>query len=265
MTLLVAGVDGNNIWMVADTTVTGGGVDVRDREYELKIVPSRDGRALLGFAGDLHFGSLFVEEVASMPAGQETLGFLLERHLQTLKGDSEYSVDFAYGYLDDTGPHLYRLSKGKAQELATLNIGEKDAFEHFQRIRHDATIASAPDALTNYLISIRRGTTQALPERLSSAVKDMLRLFAERSERDVGGWPTPYLLTREAVFLCGYCCLSIGSDPKPTCCRLDSACWDAGSRWLWALCHRNRSGTGDLCLLAAAAGRLGFPSFFARL
>src|SRR6266571_4959534 len=32
----------------------------------------------------------------------------------------------------------------------------------------------------------------------------MLRLFAERSERAVGGWVTPYYLTREGAFLCGY-------------------------------------------------------------
>jgi hypothetical protein len=32
----------------------------------------------------------------------------------------------------------------------------------------------------------------------------MLQVFAERSERDVGGWVTPYLLTKEHAFLCGY-------------------------------------------------------------
>jgi hypothetical protein len=32
----------------------------------------------------------------------------------------------------------------------------------------------------------------------------MLRLFAERAERDVGGWPVPYFLTSEGAFFCGY-------------------------------------------------------------
>jgi hypothetical protein len=32
----------------------------------------------------------------------------------------------------------------------------------------------------------------------------MLCLFAERSERDVGGWPVPYFLTSEGAFFCGY-------------------------------------------------------------
>ena len=32
----------------------------------------------------------------------------------------------------------------------------------------------------------------------------MLRLFAERTEKDVGGWVTPYHLTRDGAFLCSY-------------------------------------------------------------
>jgi hypothetical protein len=62
MTLLVAAVDGKNIWMVADTAIIGGELDVRDREYQLKIIPSRDGRALVGFAGEPHHGARFSNE-----------------------------------------------------------------------------------------------------------------------------------------------------------------------------------------------------------
>ena len=32
MTLLVAAVEGKNIWMVADTAISGGNLEVRDRE-----------------------------------------------------------------------------------------------------------------------------------------------------------------------------------------------------------------------------------------
>jgi hypothetical protein len=59
MTLLVAAVEGNNVWMVADTAITGGNVDLRDREHQLKVIPSRDGRALLGFAGEPVNGAPF--------------------------------------------------------------------------------------------------------------------------------------------------------------------------------------------------------------
>jgi hypothetical protein len=46
MTLLVAGVDGKNIWLVSDTAVSGGELEVQEREYELNVAPSRDGRAI---------------------------------------------------------------------------------------------------------------------------------------------------------------------------------------------------------------------------
>jgi hypothetical protein len=55
--------------MVADTAITGGGFTSRQREYQIKIVPSRDGRALLGFAGDQHYGRQLTENAASLPAG----------------------------------------------------------------------------------------------------------------------------------------------------------------------------------------------------
>src|SRR5262245_34407978 len=110
MTLLVAAVDGKDIWMVADTAITGGELEVRQREYQLKIIPSRDDRALLGFAGEPHHGVRLLHEAAMMPAGKETLEFLLNSHVHNP------SNDFAYGYFDDTGPHLFRISQGGAEE-----------------------------------------------------------------------------------------------------------------------------------------------------
>ena len=47
MTLLVAAVDGNGVWMVADTAISGTGVEVRDRPTRLKIISSFDERALI--------------------------------------------------------------------------------------------------------------------------------------------------------------------------------------------------------------------------
>jgi hypothetical protein len=196
MTLLVAAVDGKNIWMVADAAITGAGADVRNREYHIKIIPSRDGRGLVGFAGDVHHGARLVEQAALMPAGKEAVSFLHQSQREN------HSIDFAYGYVDETGPHLIRVSEGEVQELGTFHLGVTDAFEHFQRIRHDAEIDHVPEAVKTFMISSR--ATEGLPERLSEAVTGMLRLFAERSERDVGGWPTAYFLTSEGAFLCGY-------------------------------------------------------------
>jgi hypothetical protein len=196
MTLLVAGTDGKSIWMVADTAITGGDVAVRDRQYQFKIIPSRDGQALIGFAGEAHHGSKLAEQAALMPAGKEALALLLQEHREN------QSIDFAYAYIDDAGPHLVRLSQGEAQELQTLHIGLDDAFEHFQRIRHDPGIDAAPEAISQFIVISR--ATDPVPTNLSTAITSMLRLFAERSERDVGGWPVAYQLTDEGAFLCGY-------------------------------------------------------------
>jgi hypothetical protein len=196
MTLLVAAVDGKNIWMVADTAITGGELGVRDRDHQLKIIPSRNGRAVVGFAGEPHHGAHFAEQAAAMPAGKETVGFLLNSHLQNS------SIDFASGYVDDSGPHLVRVSQGEAKEVLTLHIGLTDAFEHFQRIRHDAEIDAIPEAVSIFFTGSR--STDPVPDELDNAIKSMLRLFAERSERDVGGWPVPYHLTDDGAFSCGY-------------------------------------------------------------
>jgi hypothetical protein len=128
---------------------------------------------------------------------------LFNSHLQNS------SIDFAYGYVDDSGPHLVRVSQGEAKEVPTLHIGLTDAFEHFQRIRHDAEIDAIPEAVSIRFSGSR--ATDPVPDGLNTAITSMLRLFAERSERDVGGWPVPYHLTGGGAFFCGY--VYSASDP----------------------------------------------------
>jgi hypothetical protein len=59
MTILVAGIEGMHVWMVSDTLITGGNIEVREREYKLKIIASQDG---LGFAGDAYNGARITEQ-----------------------------------------------------------------------------------------------------------------------------------------------------------------------------------------------------------
>lgn len=195
MTLLVAGISGSNPWMVAHTVIDGP-LATRQRTYEIKIVPSRDDRALLGFAGDLHYGRRSIEAAASIPAGAKAAEILAANHRQCP------SADFAYAYIDRAGPHLVQISEGAAREVPTFHIGLFDAFAHFQRIRHDKEIDATPDAIRIFVCGSR--SFQPVPDPLSEAITSMLRLFAERSKRDVGGWPVPYFLTGEGAFFCGY-------------------------------------------------------------
>jgi hypothetical protein len=104
--------------------------------------------------------------------------------------------------VDDIGPHLFRVSGGAATEVSTLHIGVSDAFAHFQRVRHDTEIHAVPESVSVFFTGSR--ATDPVPRALSTSITSMLRLFAERHERDVGGWPVPYHLTSEGAFLCGY-------------------------------------------------------------
>lgn len=180
--------------MVSDAAITGGDIPLRDREYEIKILPSLDGGALIGFAGDQHHGARILRSATESAAGHHTLNALIAEHLQYP------SVDLAYGYVDEHGAHLFRISQGEARQLPAFHIGNSEAFDHFQRIRHATEIDPAPKAVETFIL----GAPVPIPEPLHIATVAMLRLFAERLERDVGGWALPYLLTPDRAFLCGY-------------------------------------------------------------
>lgn len=182
--------------MVADSAITGGELESRQRAYDLKVMPSLDGCALVGFAGDHHHGTGLMHAAAAMPGASDTIDYLLQEHR------NHPSVDFAYAYAADQRVRLFRISEGKREELSAFHLGHAGAFSEFQHIRHDSKIDFAPDAVKTLITGSRAPAD--MPESLSTAVISMLRLMAERSERDVGGWATPYLLTPDGAYLCGY-------------------------------------------------------------
>lgn len=198
MTLLLAGIEGTSLWMASDTAISGGSLDLREREEALKITPSDDGQALIGFAGDKHHGLRCLEAVAKIPASEAGAEWLLAEHKQVP------SVDFAYGFRDASGGlRLARVSEGRIEWLTTLYIGQTEAFEHFQKIKHDAELDVVPDALKMFVCAIRGD--HDTPQALSNAIHLLIRLFAERQERDVGGWVLPYVLTPDdGALLCNY-------------------------------------------------------------
>src|SRR5258707_958 len=83
MTLLVARKQpSGSIWMIADTAITGSGVDLRQPgEYALKVFPIQNGRALAGFAGDFDRGLSTVLELDDLQESHPTavISHLLER------------------------------------------------------------------------------------------------------------------------------------------------------------------------------------------
>jgi hypothetical protein len=196
LTLLLAGLESEVIWMIADTFVTGGPLDTRAYEHQIKIVPSLDGKALIGFAGEQHNGERAIERARLMPAGTAAVSDLLQVATQ-------YPVDFAYGYRDQTGcPHLVKISRGAAEEVVTLNIGVADAFNQLQTIRHRIEIDPVPLAISTFMMSGKSDFRP--PAAVGKSIRAMLLLFYERPNRDVGGAAIPYILGSSGAFLCGY-------------------------------------------------------------
>jgi hypothetical protein len=175
--------------MVSDTLITGGPIQLRDREYQIKCVPSKDRQALVAFSGDAHNG-------ASMPSGDTVIHMLREAH------DGHPKIGFLYTFLDGGIPRLFKIAGGSSEEVSATYIGEKGAFEEFQRVRRAIETDPVPKAVEQFIFG-----TSAPSEIARNAHHDtvtMLRLFMQRAERDVGGWAVTYVLVREGAFMCGY-------------------------------------------------------------
>jgi hypothetical protein len=162
-------------------------------EHQIKVVFSQDKKALIGFAGEQFRGTEAIEHAKRMPAESASLDYLLEVQ-------RAYPVDF--GYVDPSGPHLFRLLGGVAAEVRALHLGAEGAFEQFQSIRHRIEIDPVPHSISTFMMGTR--SPDKPPEALHHAVAAMLRLFSERVERDIGGAAIPYLLGPNGVYLAGY-------------------------------------------------------------
>jgi hypothetical protein len=195
MTLLVATKEGDSVWMIADTAITGGTIDLRARYYRPKIEAAHN-TSLIGYAGDHYHGQRIVRQAALPSPGRDTLDFLVNAHRQYP------SVDLAYAYRPDGDAHLFRIVGGSSEEVETLHLGDASAFERFQEIRHGRELDHAPNAIHQFMCAAR--DQDHVPEGLSQAIVSMLRLFPMTNDRSVGGWPVPYLLTPNGTQLCGY-------------------------------------------------------------
>jgi hypothetical protein len=195
MTLLLAGIEDSEIWMVSDAAVTGGNIDLRQRQYLPKIEVCQHGTALAGFSGDVEIGAHLIRSAAFAKNHEDAIKFLTD-------GSRGTSIDFAYGFFESKQPNLLRISEGHSEKLNTFHLGSDDAFEVFQRIRLGEINPYAPLALNTFIFG---APTESPSERLSEAIRCMLDLFVSREEHDVGGWAVPYLLNSDRAYFCQYC------------------------------------------------------------
>lgn len=197
MTLIVAEIQDSQVWMTSDTAITDPKSSLRDRTNLPKILPIQR-RSLVGFAGDAEYGPQIIRDVSNKEPGPDALEVLLRAHRE------HQSVDFAYAYMEDTYPRLFRISEGRADSVSTLYLGLQSAFNAFQKIRNDPSVDHAPKAIHTLL-------TGDIPDRAREAILAMFRLFSSTNEREVSGWVLPYILSTSGAKLCTYA-LSV-SDP----------------------------------------------------
>ena len=196
MTLVVAGVIAGKGWIVSDTLITGGTIQLRDREYQIKCLSAYDRRSLVAFSGDAENGADLIEQAAAMPSGQNAIDVLCGAQAENPR------IDFIYIFLDEGTPRLFKISDGRAQEAPATYIGEKSAFEQFQSIRHATEIDPVPKSFETFMFGSR--APSEIPDVISTVTISMLRMFLQRTERDVGGWAVPYVLVPEGAYMCDY-------------------------------------------------------------
>ena len=63
--------------MVGDTAITGGTIDLREREFMLKIEPAEGFPALIGFAGGAEHGAQIARTAVAAGTPEETLKILI--------------------------------------------------------------------------------------------------------------------------------------------------------------------------------------------
>jgi hypothetical protein len=139
---------------------------------------------------------MLIEQAAIMPSGRNAIRMLREAQTEYPK------IDFLYMFMDVNTPRLFKISGGAAHELAATYVGEKDAFEQFQQIRHTTEIDPVPKAFEHFFLGTR--APGKIPQTVSHDTATMLQLFLQRADRDVGGWAVPYVLVPEGVYMCGY-------------------------------------------------------------
>ena len=125
MTLIVGGVNGNVAWMVSDTLITGGTIQLREREYQVKCAPSKDMQALVAFSGDAHNGARLIEEAAALPASYDIANMLATAQAEHPK------IDFRYALRAKVGSTLFKISDGLSLKSRPLTLVTRAHSKHF--------------------------------------------------------------------------------------------------------------------------------------
>jgi hypothetical protein len=117
-----------HIWMVGDTAVSGGALELRQREFTPKIELSAAYPGLVGFAGAAEYGGEVARRAAAAKCRLTAIAMLQE-------ASADGVVDFLHASFNGKEPVLLRIADGGTEQRSACHIGVTDAFETFQRIR----------------------------------------------------------------------------------------------------------------------------------
>jgi hypothetical protein len=196
LTLIVAGSDGEQAWMVADTAITDPKAEVRHRLRDVKIEPLQ-AASLVGFSDNPALARRVIAMAREVPVGAPALEKLV-------LGRKEYPrIELAYAFWDGDHTQLYKMktSNPKPEKVTTLYLGSKLGYERFQRAKH-SKFDNAPHAVHTLFVGGK--SRRKVPTSLVDAIWAMWKSFATTSDREVGGWPIPYVLNRDGAFLVEY-------------------------------------------------------------
>ncbi len=243
MTLLVAGTEGDHVWMVADTAISDPKGFIYHRP-KIKIVQNC---SLIGFAGDI-IGWEFICKTIKLLPGKDVLEFLRAK-------TAEYkdALDFAYAYMDENNPVLFKVSNGKISERTRLYLGSQHAYNKFKNIQNSKTPDHAPDSLHTFIFEVHNPDVK--PRELANAVHILLRLFPTQHARDVSGWATPFTLHKNGAERGNYY-YSV-SDPiiNNLALRHNYSIWNSPVGWLYHVFFWSKRTRWNNYLLATKAWR----------
>jgi hypothetical protein len=135
MSLIVARQDGNQILIVSDTKLTYPDHEIKDQKTNpsegiIKTIILSDNQCI-SFAGEVVYAEQALKEIGYENESDQIIRILTYYHKL-----SNYNTEFLYcmGY----PPLLFQIKENQYSSVTNSYLGDKTAFEVFQRFMHDA-------------------------------------------------------------------------------------------------------------------------------
>ncbi len=201
MTLVMAGIADNKVWLIADTKLSlNYEKDVRKTFSGIKVEPAVDG--LIGMAGNTYNAAPILKRAVTTAPGRDTISVLYEgaRTFEHVHPDSR--VDFCYAYFQNGKAKLVSI-KPKPLNVEIAFLGSGQATSLFRKRQTDIPIESQPGSI-HHLSLLCPPQNDASPDKMGEALRNMIGVCSHQGDGSVGGWITPFYLTERGAFVQHY-------------------------------------------------------------